>query len=160
MISSWRILTIDCFEKLNSQVPPRATQVAGEMFEFFAPLLVKSMPGHHEDDLRAKLLELCTEAVDLRMIMRRATDRYTCEVPGLSGISTLASQCEELAETVAVEGGRPNQASDDIAFTLFGGLVKKSAEHGDGETKILEKALVILKRQDDEHKRRLSRLFH
>ena len=147
MISSWRILTIDCLEKLRLKVPYVATLCVDEIFLFLEPLLVKAIPRHQEDELKAKLLELCNEAFELRIIMRRSTDHYTCEVPGFAGWPLLASKCEELAETMAVEGGRPNQASDEIAYTLFGGLVKQAAEYGDGKKKVLEKAQVILKRR-------------
>lgn len=122
-----------------------ARAVAEDIYEFLKPLSVKSIQHHQEDELRAKLLELCTEAFDLRMIMRRSTDRCTCEIPGYGEWSLFARECEELAETLAVEGGRPNQTSDEIAYPLFGGLVKQSAEYGEGKKNVLEKALVILK---------------
>jgi hypothetical protein len=140
-------LTIECVEKLKPQGYCHAAKVvAEEIFDFFAPLLSKSLEFNQEQDLRSKLMELCNEAVELRMIMRRSKDRYACEMPGTAGWSHLASRCEDLAETLAVEGGRPNQASDEIAYTLFGGLVKQ-AESGEGGKMVLEKAMVILKKK-------------
>jgi len=146
LISDWRILTIECVDKLRPQNPYAATVTAEEIFELFRPILAKSATRRQEEEVKAKLLELCSEAVELRMIMRRSRDRYTCEIPGTLGWPLLASKCEELAETVAVEGGKPNQASDEIVYTVFGGLVKQ-AEDGDGKKIVLEKALVILKRK-------------
>lgn len=82
------------------------------------------------------------------MIMRRSKHQYTVEMPGGSGWSLLASECKDLAVAMAVEAGWPDQASDEIAYTLFGGLVKR-AEDGEGGRRVLEKAMVVLKRLND-----------
>ncbi|KAK4450232.1 hypothetical protein QBC34DRAFT_461534 [Podospora aff. communis PSN243] len=150
LIDDWRILTIECVEKMKPQgyVSLTAGVVVGEIFDFFIPLLSKSLDLNEEEDLRSKLAELCNEAVELRMIMRRSKDRYTCEIPGTAGWSHLASSCEDLVETLAVEGGRASQASDEIAYTLFGGLLKQP-EFGEGGKMVLEKAMVILKKQQE-----------
>ncbi|KAM7182985.1 hypothetical protein V8F20_012779 [Naviculisporaceae sp. PSN 640] len=148
MISSWRLLTMDCVERLGPQTPVLAIAVSEDIYKFLGPLMDPIQSPQDADELHAKLMELCSEAVNLRMIMRRSRDRYTCEYPGVAGWSHIASQCKELVEAMAVEGGRASQASDRIAYTLFGGLVKRSAEYGGGEKKVLENAWVVLKAMD------------
>lgn len=78
--------------------------------------------------------------------MRRSRDNYAVEAPGLGGTRTSIVLCEELAEPVAVEGGKPSEASQDIAFAVFGALVKRP-EDGNGEMVVLEKAEVILQKK-------------
>ncbi|KAK0648650.1 hypothetical protein B0T16DRAFT_456111 [Cercophora newfieldiana] len=145
IISEWRTTTIGCVERLR--LPGHlAAVVSSTLFELLDPLRTKSIQRRQEEDLRGRLLELCNKAVELRMMMRRSKGRFTCEFPGVAGLPMLLSKCEKVAEGVAVEGGRSIQASDDIAYTLFGGLVKQ-AEGGDGGKRVLEKALVILKKK-------------
>ena len=123
-----------------------ATKIAESIFEFFEPLLAGSVTVCDEYELREEIMELCDEVVDFRTIIRRSKDQYVCEVPGRGGISNLVSECGLLVEAVAVESCKPNQASNEIAYTLFGGLVKK-LDQGDGKSLVLEKAEVILKRR-------------
>jgi hypothetical protein len=100
-----------------------ARAVSEEVFEFFKPLLSKTIDPSQENDLRSKLMELCNKVVELRMTMRRSKDRYTYQMPGTADWSSRVSRCKDLAEALAVEGGRPGQASESILYTVFGGLV-------------------------------------
>jgi hypothetical protein len=78
------------------------------------------------------------------MIMRRSKEGYRCEQPPVETHDCLVTDHDSLVKPMGVEGGKNNQASNKIAYVLFGALTKNSG--GDvGGHRVLEKASVILK---------------
>jgi hypothetical protein len=127
-------------------VDSTSTQTAHKIYDFFAPLV--SNNGRSSKSLPTLITTLCQDAYSLRMMMRKAKEGYCCEmiVPGL-GEKMLLPKNLEKAEGMEVEGckeGDDDQASDVIAYTLFGALLK----YQQGKPmKVLEKAQVVLKRK-------------
>lgn len=152
MISDWRISTIKCIDKLDYQ-STLAFQISGHIFGFFQPLFAKQVSQSDTNEVLGKIKEVCEEAVDLGMLMRRSRDLYMVKVPG-KDLPRFQKACGELlVQPMGVEGGKGSEASDEIAHTLFGALVKQP-EHGDGRQLVLEVAHVILKKEE----KRLPRL--
>lgn len=141
LITDWRIATMKCIDKLGYQsVLPDL--ISTSIYTFFQPLLSN---WASEAELQAKIQELCQEALDFRLLMRRCKDFYLVKVPGENGVPLSESECdEEYVHPFGVEGGG-NQASDEIAYTVFGALVKRPELGGD-EERVLEPAWVIMKR--------------
>jgi len=128
-------------------VDSTSTQTARKMYDFFAPLV--NNRSLRRQSLPTLVTTFCQDAYSLRMMMRKAKEGYCCEmiVPGL-GENILLSKNSEKAEGMEVEGceeGDDDQASDVIAYTLFGALLK----YQQGKPmKVLEKAQVVLRRKE------------
>lgn len=146
-VSDWRVLTIECIEQLDYQ-NPTVDQVSAYIFRFLGPLLASHVSDHDKDWIQNKIKDVCDEAMSLGMLMRTSRDLYMVKVPGKEGLPLLASACSEsLVEPMGVEGGKPSEACDEIAHTIFGALVKQP-ENGDGRQMVLEVAHVILKKEE------------
>jgi hypothetical protein len=96
--------------------------------------------------LRKKMVEVCEKSMSLKLMMERSKEGYTIrsfntEVP------LLYSKIEDLVEAIGVENGLSSEASDEIAYVLFGGLQKTASQPG-GKEKTLIKAEVILKKKE------------
>jgi len=143
MIGDWRLLTLDCAEKLNYSSTGLA-DVAAIIRLVLEPLRASPSSSAGEKEVQVKVLRLCQDAQKFRLIMRRSKDVFRCLVPGPRDRSQSAVGRGELAEPVAVEGGAPGQASGEIAYTLFGALFKQGTDGG-CSGRVLEKATVILK---------------
>jgi hypothetical protein len=126
-------------EEMNSAV------AAGDIFAILAPLLSKHTRPSEEDALRGNILELCKDAFKLRMLMRKSKNRYVVETMDPNG-TVLLSACEDKAEPLAVEGGNNSEKSDEVAYMVFGALIKQPLA-GDQTVKVLEKAQVVLKKK-------------
>jgi len=147
VISDWRVLTIECIDKLEHH-SPWAHTVSVYIFDFFQPLLANQASPSDRNEVLGKIIELCDEAMDLGMLMRRSRDLYIVKFPGKDGVPLSASACgESLVQPIGVENGKGKEAGDEIAHTLFGALVKQP-EHGDGRQMVLEVAHVILKKEN------------
>lgn len=133
---------MDCISQLPV-ASQRSKRVAENIYDFFSPILAKEISGQREDELRSQIADLCGEAVALRIIMRRSKDRYECVFPPAAERICTMEQYEKQVEPLSVEGGKNDQGSNEIAYAIFGGLVK----HADHVPRVLEKAQVILKRR-------------
>jgi len=149
MIEDWRLLTLDCAEKLNypSTGP---VEVAAVIWRLLEPLRVSPSSSAGEKEVEVKVVRLCHDAQKLRLIMRRSQHTFQCLVPGPRDRYQSAADWDQLVEPVAIEGGAPDPANNEIAYTLFGALFKQGTDGG-VSWRVLEKAAVILKpyRRDD-----------
>ncbi|KAK4034240.1 hypothetical protein C8A01DRAFT_18927 [Parachaetomium inaequale] len=144
LISDWRISTIKCVE-LSGIEDLNCTSASNSIYAILAPLLSKHTRPSDEDTLRAGILELCKDAFKLRMLMRKSKNRYLVKTID-PGMTVLLSACENTAYSVSVEGGNNSEKSDEIAYVVFGALVKQP-QTADQPEKVLEKAHVVLKRK-------------
>jgi len=144
LISDWRISTIKCAE-LSGTEELNSTSASNYIYAILAPLLAKRTRPSGEDTLRAGILELCKDAFKLRMLMRKSKNRYLVKTID-PGKTVLLSACENTAYSVSVEGGNNSEESNEMAYVLFGALVKQP-QTADQPEKVLEKAQVVLKRK-------------
>ena len=146
LVADWRITTIECMSHVSAGAH-MSRIMAQKMYDFFAPILADvGQQGQREQgqrELLAKMTDMCHEAYELRMMMRRSRVRYACEFPPKTAKPCFQDEYEGLVESISVEGGKNKEDSGEIAYSLFGGLFK------DTETgrKVLERAQVIMKRQ-------------
>jgi hypothetical protein len=127
---------------LNEDV---SSSCADQIFKFFTPLISTKATIEEKDELKAMILKLCQEAFELRMMMRRSKEGYRCEAPTPEKATRLVDW-EDFAEPHYVENGKQNEASDEIAYCLFGPLIK-NPEYGIEGRKVLERAHVVMKRR-------------
>ncbi len=147
-IKNWTISTIECVELCKIQETTSANAAAA-IFSILRRNLSHHTGPAEEDALHANILQLCQDAFQLRMLMRKSKHRYTVEtVQADKGVSLAA--VESKVDSVSVEGGKSSERSDEIAFAVFGALVKRPWA-GDGTAepavKVLEKAQVVLRRR-------------
>lgn len=132
---------MECVGKIKTD-GPKGRKVAQKIYDFFAPILA-DLSQQARDDLLARITEMCHDAYDLRMMMRRSKTKYACEFPPTADSPCFQDKYEALVEPISVEGGKNKEGSDEIAYPLFGGLVK----HAETGKKVLEKSQVIMKRR-------------
>jgi hypothetical protein len=118
---------------------------AASISSILAPLLSTHARTSEEEALRSNILELCKDAFRLKMMMRKSKDTYLVESIGPE-VGLSLSALEGKADPVSVEGGKNNEASDDIAYTVFGALTKQP-QGKDQPVKVLEKAQVVLRKR-------------
>lgn len=75
------------------------------------------------------------------MLMRRSKEGYSCETPP---VGTKLASVEDKVSIVGVRGASVIQMGDQIAFTVFGALLKQPEYRGERE-RVLEKAQVYAK---------------
>jgi len=144
VIADWRICTLDCVELLK--LPEEYSHfVARNMEIFFAPLISKRATESQRKEIWEKMVEVCQKSVKLKMMMQRSKEGYIVQSLDTKE-SSIYPHMEHFAESMGVESGMSADASDDIAYLLFGGLTKY-AKHPGGERKTLVKAEVILKKR-------------
>jgi hypothetical protein len=80
------------------------------------------------------------------MVLRDSKAQYACEILGGEEVPCFLNQCSDLAEPVAVEGSKSNEAGEEIVYTLFRGLVRYFDSAGGIERRALERVEVILNR--------------
>src|SRR5262245_57113474 len=87
------------------------------IYDFFEPLVNKHAKTAEVRELEDDILQLCKDAYQLRMKMRRSKEGYACQIPTTSTSGKLASLVanEELAEGFCVENGKNSEGSDAIA---------------------------------------------
>lgn len=144
LTAEWRISTLDGIQ--NLKIPDELCRdVAEEIDDHLSPLLHSKANRKEQDELFQKILEVCQQAYKLRMMMRKSKERYYCYLPNSKDSSHL-SKIKQFADSFDVEGGKAEDESDEVAYVLFGALMKDTRNLG-GEVKVLEKASVILKRK-------------
>lgn len=144
VIADWRICTLDCIDLLKLPEEYSLNAAAG-MESFFAPLISKKASQNQREEIRNKTVEVCQKAVKLKMMMQRSKEGYFVYKFDVNHFP-LYSKVEYFADSMGVENGKSSDASDDIAYLLFGALAKHAKQLG-GERKTLVKAEVILKKK-------------
>lgn len=152
-VGQWRRATLACvdFLKISEGTSDR---VANEILRFMSPLVIKDATEQQVTDLLKTIRKACREAFELRMMMRRARDNYRVDMPRTprepsptdgpgAATSILLSRWGHMAEPLYVEGGKHLQATDVIAYTICGALIK-APEANANDTRVLEKAHVTL----------------
>ncbi|KAH7316964.1 hypothetical protein B0I35DRAFT_434311 [Stachybotrys elegans] len=145
-VTNWRIATIACISELTSSSPSHK-MVAPEIFTYFAPFISPKSGPKEQGDLEEQFRSICSEAWEVAMIMRRSREGHKCIVPPTWTSRCFVNAYEALAEPITVEGGRNEDGSDEIAYPLFGALVKSAHHHGVSKERVLEKAQVVLKKR-------------
>jgi hypothetical protein len=140
-VASWRITTLDCITRLNMR-EDYGNYVANYMYEFFLPLIPQPASEELVKAMFQKLLELSQKCLALKSMMQRSKEGYAIEILEMKD---RYSRIEQSAECMGIENGKSADASDDIAFLLFGILVKRTENMNPKEKKILVKGEVILK---------------
>lgn len=114
------------------------------IFSNFEPLISLDIKPEAVDALKSDIAQLCADAFDLRMMMRRSKEEYAIWTATPRGSQPARlSAFAEYADGFDVEDGKADSGSDDIAYTLFGGLTKHPEYRGEG-FRVLEKAQVVL----------------
>lgn len=143
MVSNWRIYTLQCIGAM--EIPERLSDYVADKLEVcFMPLISKRATNEQKDELWDKMLDVCRKAVAVKLMMQRSKEGYNITTIDLKD-HPLYSKTGHLAESMGVEGGKTPDASDSIAYVLFGALMKHPMNNG-GENKVLLKAEIILKK--------------
>ncbi|KAK4446881.1 hypothetical protein QBC34DRAFT_382682 [Podospora aff. communis PSN243] len=145
VIQDWRVATIDCAEKCHIEATTSAV-TAEKIFSLLEPLMLKSTDATAKEALRNLILSICRDAFAFAMLTRRSKDGYRSYivVEDVDGTKSIEKN-GQFAEPDWVESGQDDDMSDNIEYTLFGGLMK--SPH-DQERIILRKAQVVMRRKD------------
>jgi hypothetical protein len=110
------------------------------------PLFHDNLTKSERDSLGTTILNLSRDALALGMIMRQSDEGYKCERLEVDKDRRVSlAKNEALFDAVAIEGGKFGDRSDDVAYVLFGPLLKRLPGQ---PLKILEKGQVVLKRRN------------
>lgn len=125
----WRNMTIDRINELQWKTN-LVSKANVELLKLLEPLLLEM-----DDDVIAKaakdfILDLCQKAFDWRLMARKGVGLIECVVPGKRNanyvpISDLHGPGDSAAfEIVRTEGGENAIRSNDIAYTMYGAVLK------------------------------------
>jgi hypothetical protein len=95
------------------------------------------------DDIQKLLVDLCRDAYNFVLLVRRSKATYCCEFPKVD-----SALVDDDAEPQSCEGPKDGEAEEKVAKVsrvLFGALVKYP-EGDRAERIVLEKALVVIRR--------------
>lgn len=140
VVTDWRLSTFKCIQDAGlGGMDVIADEISEDMHAFFKPLMAVVTL---ED--RTKLSEgyrrLCKEAWRLRLAMRYCRETYECPSIPRCRAQGLEYLCEIFGD---ISGDFSGVEEVDIAFTVFGALIKHSRFPGE-QPKVLEKAHVIV----------------
>lgn len=141
-MADWKISTLQCIEAMKVREDYNKN-VADTMYNFFEPLISKTATDPQKYGLWSKMANVCTKAIALKMVMQRSKEGYNIQTISLKE-QPLYSSVTHCAESMGVEDGKTSDASDDIAYVLFGVLMKHPIDNA-RDSKVLVKAEVILK---------------
>ncbi|KAK0642142.1 hypothetical protein B0T16DRAFT_496691 [Cercophora newfieldiana] len=104
------------------------------------------------ESIRTFILDTCVMAYELRMKMRRSKDEWRCETLSREGyrLQSLQDGGDPFFVPKGVVGpGELDTASLEVAYLLFGALVKVNGEgEGQGRAEVMVKAEAVMKRRD------------
>jgi hypothetical protein len=116
---------------------------------FLQPLEVETATLAALEALKKAVLNLSQGALDLSMIIRLSKENYEFGEVTVDSDDILSVKClENWVTETAVEGGKDDDASDEISYFLFGALAKSPPSQ---PVKVLEKAQVVLKPTKEKH---------
>ncbi|UKZ56974.1 hypothetical protein TrVGV298_010822 [Trichoderma virens] len=136
VVVNWRLSTFKCIEKAQLSGKDFGRDLQTQMYEGFAHLMAEDAAETDKTKLKDGYLELVKEAWNLQLLMRKSRDHYQCWSVNRPSLKSLEPWNEVFEEISDVGTG------EDIAFTLFGALVKHSRILGE-EPKVMEKAQII-----------------
>ncbi|UKZ82708.1 hypothetical protein TrVFT333_010503 [Trichoderma virens FT-333] len=136
VVVNWRLSTFKCIEKAQLSGKDFGRDLQTQMYEGFAHLMAEDATETDKTKLKDGYLELVKEAWNLQLLMRKSRDHYQCWSINRPSLKSLEPWNEVFEEISDVGTG------EDIAFTLFGALVKHSRILGE-EPKVMEKAQII-----------------
>ena len=119
----------------GSGIPGR---VAGFIDNFLHPILPKRAENNTAKIREARLVELCTSAYDLTILLRRCRDIYQCQIP--DSATPFNPEEAEQQDTEKWDGKGPSGVR--IAVVLSGILVKYPEDNPKRRI-VLEKAWVV-----------------
>ncbi|KAK2609278.1 hypothetical protein QQS21_002213 [Conoideocrella luteorostrata] len=140
VIADWRLSTMKCVE-LSKAGRVDESKTVKLLLSWLKPLMVRPSGRSDCETLERDVRELCERAYKVRLLMRNSKDRYFCRT--FDRGQRLKSGAS-WAEVYGVEaGGNP---TNEVAFTLFGALVKCAVFRGEDPV-VLEKAQVVVSRR-------------
>jgi len=143
LITEWRNRTLDCIDQLN--LPEKYSHfVVTTISDFLEPLVYEKATQSQREAVYGRVVEVCEKAVKLKKMMQRSKEGYAVTTFDTKG--TLYSNVQSVADSICVEDGAASEASDEIAYLLFGGLDKNPQRAG-AEKQSLAKAEVVLKKR-------------
>ncbi|KAK0620645.1 hypothetical protein B0T14DRAFT_497138 [Immersiella caudata] len=151
IVQDWRITTIKCITKCN--IEATTSQIAAdEIHSLLLPLMNEQDPSSAQvREFCSIIRDLAQDAFQLRMMMRQSKEGYSGWPPAenFGDIIDLGKvsleKYERYMEPVAVASGKESDRSDEVAYIMFGGLVKTIPGQQDI---VLEKSQVVLKRKE------------
>ncbi|OTA03278.1 hypothetical protein A9Z42_0037140 [Trichoderma parareesei] len=135
-VVDWRLSTFKCIERARLGGKVFGGELRTDIYRRFSHFIATDASQQERMKLADGYQELCKEAWDLQLLMRRSREPYQCRSirrPSAEGLKSW----EEVFEEISAEG-----TGDGMTFTLFGALIKESRIPGE-EPKILERAQVI-----------------
>jgi predicted ATPase len=114
--------------------------LAKQMFNYFTAFITEEATGDDREKLLGGFIDLCNEAYNLRLSMRKSRSNYQC-------LNVATGALEESTERYADVFGElegTGNGRTTVLLTLFGGLGVQIRDSG--ETRFLEKAQIIVTR--------------
>ncbi|KID99883.1 hypothetical protein MAJ_04349, partial [Metarhizium majus ARSEF 297] len=138
-VVDWRHATMKAIEQTKINHDGCISELESMILHHFGCLIPRDVNNVTFQKLRDDIHNMCKEAYELRFLMRKSKDDYTCQ--GYSdGINV--HDYESALEVHGVLNG--GDESSRVAFTICGALIK-SSENGDMEPVVLERAHVVVK---------------
>ncbi|EFY98457.1 chromosome segregation ATPase-like protein [Metarhizium robertsii] len=138
-VVDWRHATMKAIEQTKISHDDCISEVESMILSYFNCLIPRDMDSATLQKLHHDVHNMCEEAYELRFLMRKSKDDYTCQ--GYSdGINV--HDYESALEVHGVLNG--GDESSRVAFTICGALIKSSG-NGDMEPVVLERAHVVVK---------------
>lgn len=127
--------------------------VASELRPLLEPLVSKRVNAIQVDEMWRKTVDVCQKAVQLKMLMQRSKEGYNVMPLDIKEFPTYP-EMEHLADSMDVEGGRSADASDEVAYVLFGALTKYTKYLGGPRTTLVKGEVILKKKRDSDSYRR------
>lgn len=141
VLMDWRIATMKVTERFRDDKRSLSRIIQNDIWN---SLSIFETNGPDAENRGIQMLEqICNDAVDLSMLMRKAKDHlYIDDMSGFVGKPM--SECESVVDEEASEAvGSTGHKTNTIAYVLTGALMKNPRDNPQ-ETKVLEKAQVAV----------------
>ncbi|KAG6116276.1 hypothetical protein E4U14_000329 [Claviceps sp. LM454 group G7] len=143
VISDWRPATLKCTKNFSAALPARDNSIArDEIRRFLLPMLILN-----DDSVEnyMEISQLCDDAFALWLLTRESGDRYRFDGP------KYGANCHPGKDTVKVcEVIGYGKATNCVAFSICGALIKTTGNEESGVTCVLEPAHVVVQAEESE----------
>ncbi|KUI61321.1 hypothetical protein VP1G_08475 [Cytospora mali] len=140
LLIDWRIATMKATEHFRDDKQYLPLAAKGQIWDFFSVLQTNGPAA--EEKGRQMLEQICTDAADLTLLMRKAKDHLYINGFFTTG-GELVSEYDSYIEEEASEAAGSTNKPQTIAYVLFGALVKNPKENPK-DIRVLEKAQVVV----------------
>ncbi|KAK8877380.1 hypothetical protein PGQ11_002326 [Apiospora arundinis] len=139
-VAQWRVATIKCssYYKTDGNSPTREAEK--KVWRRIGPIFQYDKSA--ESAARMRIRQICNDALELKLLMRKAEDEFQVEEQFCIGkrVAGMADFVVKFGEEPSGIGNLP----ETVAFAKFGALFKYSNGESSGEPIVLEKAHAVV----------------